>query len=403
MADPENISMESQDKVLIEKDGQFELVNSTEVQADILALEDNKTDDSEISRNISQENDPIKSSANYEAKGKLSDTEEPLAPELDKISSQTPDKMPTQAVESNDDKIASSNNDNTTLNVTEEAIDKTQTEAERVNISQTTIEPETEMKNEDAVTVDMQPESEIRDTSRAEGNSAIGESMSLQAMDKPPSSSMTSSATTRLSRKSSGHRKTKMNGGRSKSKRLSLQSAPSRLKDKNERALLNERAFRLWVEKKNAELQEKRRKMKTEPLETEEDKLKRNQKAFESWLRKKQKQIISLRMAEEAKAQNELSKEEKKEKEKEMFKSWVQKKTEEKTKLKELEEAKKKEMNILVKKTPQDIAQKAYKQWLHRKTVEAKREAARQKRYRKLFFQESQQLHKALTNRFQGF
>lgn len=363
MADPENISMESQDKVLIEKDGQFELVNSTEVQADALALDDNKTKDSEISPNTSQENDPIKSSANYEAKDKLSDTEEPLAPELDKISLQPPDKMPTQAVESNnDDKMASSNNDNITSNVIEKAISKTQTEADSVNISQTIIEPETEMKNEESVIVDTQPESEIHDTSRGEGNCTIGESMSLQAMDKPPSSSITSSATTRLSRKSSGYRKTKMNGGRSKSKRLSLQSAPSRLKDKNERALLNERAFRLWVEKKNAELQEKRRKMKTEPLETEEDKLKRNQKAFESWLRKKQKQINSLRMAEEAKAQNELSKEEKKEKEKEMFKSWVQKKAEEKTKLKELEEAKKKEMNILVKKTPQDIAQKAYKQ-----------------------------------------
>ena len=37
--------------------------------------------------------------------------------------------------------------------------------------------------------------------------------------------------------------------------------------------------------------------------------------------------------------------------------------------------------------------------WLHRKAVEARREAARQKKYRKLFFQESQQLHRALTNR----
>ena len=360
MADPESISMESQDKVLIEKDGQFELVNSTEVQADALSLENNKAEESEISPDISlgRQNDPIKSSANDEAKEKLSDTEEPLAPELNKISPQPPDKMPTQAVESNDnDKIASGSNDI----ITEEALGKTQTEADTVNISKTTIEPETEMKNEDTAIIDTQPESEIRDTSKAEGNSNIGESMSLQAIDRPPSRSMASSATTRLSRRSSGNRKSKMNG-RSKLNRLSLSSAPSRLKDKNERALLNERAFRLWVEKKNAELQEKRRKMKAEPLETEEEKLRRNQKAFESWLRKKQKQIISLRMAEEAKAQNELSKEEKKEKEKEMFKSWVQKKAEEKTKLKELEEAKKKEMNILVKKTPQDIAQKAYKQ-----------------------------------------
>lgn len=383
MADPESLSLASQDKVLIEKDGQFELVNTAEVQAEV-SVPAIKTEEGDIPPDPSIKNE--KHSINGEAKETPVDASEPVLPET-KPTIDTPPQLPPEdvpKVESNtnneEEDLPETATTNTNQLIEEKrtetlqqdeaknVVDKTQTTTEQETKTETVTKEDSEaqLEQEEETETNIRPdESETKsmtDNVKPLLDTSISGTKS-QAIEKLPSSSLTSSATTRpmSSRRSSGHRlgKNKLHG-RLKSKKMS--SAPSRRKD-SERALLNERAFQLWVEKKNAELQEKRQKTKTESGETEDEKLRRNQRAFESWLRKKQKQLLAQRMAEElAKPENKAIEEEKKEKEREMFTSWLQKKSEEKAKLKQMEEAKKKEMNILVKKTPQDVAQKAYKQ-----------------------------------------
>ena len=134
------------------------------------------------------------------------------------------------------------------------------------------------------------------------------------------------------------------------------------VKAEQERATLNERAFQIWLEKKNSELTKKREleRLSKKEEESQEEKEERNRKAFTHWLARKQRQMSAIRSS--TKDCNIDQEEDRKIKKDEAFKIWIQRKSEEKQKLIELEKQRQKELDETAKRIDSKIAQTAYKE-----------------------------------------
>ena len=157
-----------------------------------------------------------------------------------------------------------------------------------------------------------------------------------------------------------------MKGNVSSLTRRSISAPPGQqsrhlVKAEQERVALNERAFQIWLEKKNSELAKKREleRLSKKEEESQEQKEERNRKAFEHWLAMKQRQMSAIKST--TKDYN-IDQEEKKVKRDEAFKIWLQRKSEEKQRLIELEKQRQKELAETAKTIDSKIAQTAYKE-----------------------------------------
>lgn len=158
-----------------------------------------------------------------------------------------------------------------------------------------------------------------------------------------------------------------MKGNVSPLARRSISAPPGQqsrhlVKTEQERAALNERAFQIWLEKKNSELAKKREleRLSKKEEESQDEKEERNRKAFSHWLDMKQRQMSAIRSSTED--CNIIDQEERKVKRDEAYKIWIQRKSEEKQRVIELEKQRQKELDETTKTIDSKIAQRAYKE-----------------------------------------
>jgi hypothetical protein len=416
----DKLSLSSQERVLIEKDGQFELVPTSDVRAQVVMMaelteneEDTTTDDhhdvaptpSGVESNNAEEPDQSKLVESMQLEATNSNTppasdilvhkdeslamnDEPLPSAPSSSAGDHADQLPlanAPHVQSstvvNNGLPSSSSEPPTATNESpshSNGLPSTDNDSELTSTNPPAA-PSSVSSNETPAIIHTEPTSEQKSNviSTAEANDV--KTTTHQETSQP--------ATPQIKRKSV--------------------SAPANRKTQEdiarEKELLNEKAFQKWIEKKNIELEMKRnaerRKVKGDD---ESAKVEMNRKAFEAWLRNKRRQLHSTQSVDDNDGGQENDSDKRKKNE-ENFKMWLSKKAEQRAYSASVERAKRREMEEVGKKVDMKLADAAYKEWLKKKRIEAKINLDRQKQYRKLFFQESRQLHTSLTHRFQGF
>lgn len=333
----ETSSLISQDKVLVERDGQFELVNATDVQATVLEGDQAQ---GVIVQSVNITDTALSQSEN----GSRS------------IATDEPSKAGNEILAVDEkghiEQVINLAND--------QSFDTSSPQLRNDSKSIATDEPS---KAVDAVTLVVEEEGHREEAINIANDQSVNTSQSPRPPDDISSRSAPSVATNKRIEELQSHGQ--IHGDKT-NKRVSkrLASAPVEHSSTTERTLLNERAFQFWMERKNAELQKKRYHdmNKVQTTESNEHKLLRNQEAFESWLKNKQRQLIPQKANGQNSHNCSMSEEEKREKQKEMFRTWLKKKAEERSKLLQIEEYKQDQLSEIAKTKGPDVSQKAYKQ-----------------------------------------
>lgn len=383
MADKDEVdtsSLASQDKVLIEKDGQFELVKASDVQASAGMIEPlqqttsqtiidpiSNTDNSNntVQKEIVMNDD----SHTDEKEGDKEELREEKVKQDSVISSSSIENsnMTSENTPPSTEPLETHRNTNTTTVQTSNYIEKVKS----FPVSPLTIHTSNGVSANTSTVRGSNSAPSMKDTHHTTTNaSTVKKNLhpSQQEDNISVSNSRKSSAMTL-----SPHHHDNIHRSYQSASSFLTSSGPMGSRgggmgtSTDDRMQLNERAFQVWIERKNMELQEKRRRDKNRisTSETQEEKLVRNREAFESWLRNKQRLLLSQKAtaaAERIEEEKELMSEEKKrEKQKEMFRSWLKRKNIERARDIEMEEGRQKELNEIARTKGTDIAQKAYK------------------------------------------
>ena len=327
----DNHSLASQEKVLVEKDGQFELVSTADVQAEAI------------------KSDPVSCSV-----------EDAMAsnhlPTSSADSNQSPPvaSVPSSELEKADTDTAVVSNDQTHKEVNE-LTDETllmKTEQQQKETVPTSSNDDHENQRETETTL-----SNVEHQKETSSKIIVEDSLSkVDEKEKEPTSPKIDEQ----------QKETKATSSKPKEMRRKTVSAPTVQHQKSEdrikeRELLNEKAFQRWIERKNAELlaQREAERKKMVSKESMETKLERNRKAFESWLRNKQR-LLSAQSIKES--DREKEKEERRKQNEDSFRVWLNKKSKQRAMSAKIENVKQNEINELAKKTEPNIAEKAYKE-----------------------------------------